>query len=698
MANTPQTFEEALREVEDLRVRLEEAEEGIEAIRSGGVDALVVMGDEGEQIYTLSGAERTYRILVEAMNEGALVLSSEGDIIYCNRTFAAMLGTPIYETLGHSIYEFVADADVEAVRYMLAQASTQTGRREVGLKHSGMKTVPTFISVANLETDEGLSVSAVVTDLTEHKRTEAELEKYREHLEELVAERTRELALANEELAESEQRTISILESSNDAFIAIDQDWRFSYINAAAQRNIYGRVGRDREELIGKDIWLEFPELRDTAVYESYSRAMFERVPVSFEFYYAALDTWYGMSVYPYEEGICAYIQDITARKWAEEALRESENRFRALVTASSQVVYRMSADWSEMRNLRGGNFLTDTVTPNPNWIEEYIPTDDQPQVIEVINEAIWNKSIFELEHRVMRADGTVGWTHSRAVPLLDSNGDIVEWFGFASDITERKQAEQRQRDALERELHITEMLQGTLVPQDIPREMYGCRIDVKYQPASREAEVGGDFYDVFDLGEGRIGVLIGDVAGKGLRAAVRVAEARYSIRSYAYENPSPARAMTLANEVLCKGVFDEGSMLTAFFAVVDTNSHTVTYSNAAHEPPVVLGLDCSWQELKDTGLPLGVMAGVKYTEHAYDLKAGDKMVMVTDGIPEARAEGVVLFEKRGVIDYLVDHCHASTGKLAGGLVGAATEHAGGSLQDDAAVVVFSANQEARKE
>jgi signal transduction histidine kinase/CHASE3 domain sensor protein len=127
----------------------------------------------------------------------------------------------------------------------------------------------------------------------------------------------------------------------------------------------------------------------------------------------------------------------------ANESLRDSEARFRALVTASSDVVYRMSPDWSEMRQLRGREFLADTETPSGTWLQKYIHPDDQSRVMAVINEAIRTQLVFELEHRVLRVDGSLGWTFSRAVPLKDANGEITEWFGAATDITERKRAEE---------------------------------------------------------------------------------------------------------------------------------------------------------------------------------------------------------------------------------------------------------------
>ncbi|MBV8869864.1 MAG: PAS domain-containing protein, partial [Acetobacteraceae bacterium] len=139
-------------------------------------------------------------------------------------------------------------------------------------------------------------------------------------------------------------------------------------------------------------------------------------------------------------------------RRRAAEAVRESEQRFRALVTATSYVVYRMSPDWTEMRRLEGRGFLADTEHPSRTWLDEYIYPDDQPLVRKVIEQAIRTKGVFELDHRVRRADGSVGWTLSRAVPLLDEAGEITEWFGAASDITEQKrEAVEALRESRER-------------------------------------------------------------------------------------------------------------------------------------------------------------------------------------------------------------------------------------------------------
>jgi signal transduction histidine kinase/DNA-binding response OmpR family regulator len=131
---------------------------------------------------------------------------------------------------------------------------------------------------------------------------------------------------------------------------------------------------------------------------------------------------------------------------------REGEARFRAYVAATNDVVYRMSPDWREMRQLQGRNFIPDEAGPNCTWLDKYIRPEDQPRVVAAIDRAVETRSPFELEHPVIRVDGTLGWMFSRAVPLFDEEGSITEWFGAASDITERRQSQealQRQGEAL---------------------------------------------------------------------------------------------------------------------------------------------------------------------------------------------------------------------------------------------------------
>ena len=198
------------------------------------------------------------------------------------------------------------------------------------------------------------------------------------------------------------------------------------------------------------------------------------------------------------------YGRDITERKRAEQALRDSEKRFRMLVSASSDVLYRMSADWTEMRQLGGGGFIPDQERPSKEWLQEYIPPEDQPKVLDAIQRAIRTKSAFELEHRVRRVDGGVGWTLSRAVPVLDERGDITEWFGAASDVTERNRAEQELRKSEERYRTLfTTMNEGFAVGEAICDDD-GAPIDFRF------LEINDAFERQSGLGR--------DILGKSMR------------------------------------------------------------------------------------------------------------------------------------------------------------------------------------
>jgi len=150
---------------------------------------------------------------------------------------------------------------------------------------------------------------------------------------------------------------------------------------------------------------------------------------------------------------------DVTEQVRAAAAIRESEARFRALTSATVDVVYRMNADWTEMRALDGRGLLKDANNLGPFWLDEYILPEDQAQMHAAIAEAMRNKRLFQLEHRVRRLDGSCGWTLSRAVPMLDAQGDIQEWIGAASDITERKAAEEKLKESDRRKDEFLAML-----------------------------------------------------------------------------------------------------------------------------------------------------------------------------------------------------------------------------------------------
>jgi PAS domain S-box-containing protein len=160
-----------------------------------------------------------------------------------------------------------------------------------------------------------------------------------------------------------------------------------------------------------------------------------------------------------------------------------NEERFRALVSATSDVIYSVSADWSIMHQLDGRGFLHDAHEPVADWRTRNVYPEDVEKVNQAIAEAINEKKMYELEHRVLRANGTTGWTLSRAVPVLDDKGEIIEWFGTASDITERKHAE----EALEETQKLLEQQKRLYetITSNTPDLMYVFGLDYRFTYAN---------------------------------------------------------------------------------------------------------------------------------------------------------------------------------------------------------------------
>jgi two-component system nitrate/nitrite sensor histidine kinase NarX len=179
-----------------LRIRLEEAEDTLRAIRSGEVDAIVVSGVEGEQIFTLSSAERPYRALIEDMKEGAMTLTSEGVILYANRCLAEMLKTPLEKVIGSTIHTWIAPFYQETFRALLQKDTPEKRHEELVLTSGDGTLVPVYLSVNPLLV-EGMPdcFGLVVIDLTEQKKRNEAVFAAEKAADELLEERQR---LAND--------------------------------------------------------------------------------------------------------------------------------------------------------------------------------------------------------------------------------------------------------------------------------------------------------------------------------------------------------------------------------------------------------------------------------------------------------------------------------------------------------------------
>ena len=155
-----------LAENEQLRAQLDEAQQTLQAIRNGEVDALVISGSQGEQIYSLAGAERQYRVIVETMNEAALTVSLNGTILFCNRRFCELMDLPFERIIGRETTAFAMAGEREILTALIAHAEDRPVQRIVLVAADG-RTVPVQMSASPLVSDDASSVCIVVSDLTE---------------------------------------------------------------------------------------------------------------------------------------------------------------------------------------------------------------------------------------------------------------------------------------------------------------------------------------------------------------------------------------------------------------------------------------------------------------------------------------------------------------------------------------------------
>ena len=263
-----------------------------------------------------------------------------------------------------------------------------------------------------------------------------------------------DLLRAKDELAQrATDNYLALYRSMDEGFCIVEVlfdeaqrpvDYRFLDVNPAfeKQTGLRGALGKTIGELVPaiEPLWADV-----------YGRVARTGEPMRFEANVESMSRWFDINAFPISalpnRHVAVLFTDITERKLAEETLRQSEEQFRLLVTATSDTVYRMGADWTQMEQLIGKDFLADTMRPTHTWVEDYIPAEDLPAVQAAIAEAIRHKSPFELEHRVQRADGTMGWTYSRAVPMLDARGELTGWLGTARDVSARHEAEQQLRE-----------------------------------------------------------------------------------------------------------------------------------------------------------------------------------------------------------------------------------------------------------
>ncbi|RZL13500.1 MAG: PAS domain S-box protein, partial [Pedobacter sp.] len=163
------TKEQLAAELQELRLQLEDANDTIHAIRTGMVDAFVVQGDDGHQLYTLKSADQTFRVLIEKMQEGAITLSKDGIILYCNSSFAEMAGVPLDKVIGIHFNQFIQGITFTGLNEIISGGRFTDYKTEDTMTRTDGTVLPVLLSLTNLSLEDGTALSVICTDLTAQK-------------------------------------------------------------------------------------------------------------------------------------------------------------------------------------------------------------------------------------------------------------------------------------------------------------------------------------------------------------------------------------------------------------------------------------------------------------------------------------------------------------------------------------------------
>jgi len=433
------------REVTQLRAELLEAQETMQAICEGQVDALVISTPEGQRVFTLQGADQAYRAVVEQMQEGAVTLVEDGRIGYSNHCFARMVKRPLEEMIGSHIRQYVIERDHDRLNQLIHQALRGSAHGELTLGATDGSLIPVRVSLNLMVLDELPSICLIVTDLTERKQAE------------------RVLA--------SEQFVRAILNQAADGVIVCDAKDRLLFANPAAQSMV--QFDADNPVTRVSQLWSKVidAEGRPIPVEEqSLGIALKGRAVTAREKRVVRSDGSYCdilLSANPLRDadgrimGAVATFSDISRRKRAEEAERQQREWLRVTLASIGDAV--IATDTATRVT-----FLNPVAESLTGWTQEQaighpigmvfalVHEQTRQRADDVVSQVLRDKRAVALanDRALVTKDGCTIPIEACAAPILDTAGDIVGAVLVFHDVTAKRRARdelQTAKDAAER-------------------------------------------------------------------------------------------------------------------------------------------------------------------------------------------------------------------------------------------------------
>jgi len=475
------------RDLEQMRVRLAETEETLNAIRNGEVDGLVIAGVDGSQVFTLKGAQEPYHLLIEQMSEGALTLTPTGIVLYANHACAHLLQVPLEQLIGKKLHDFLDPANGQLLNHLLEQTSDGRSRGEISVRVVDGTAVLLRLGLSRIPCGTETLICMVVTDITEEHKRKEELQQSNVNLEKRVAERTSEIAAARlaalnmmeeaiqartmieasnrhlhqqimerqqaeESLRESETRFRSYFELPLHGITITSTDKGWITVNDRA----CAMLGYTREEILRMN-WAAMTHPDDLAA----DLEQFNRIVAGHQDQYklekrfirkdgTVIWTMISVGCVRKPDGSVNYLvcamDDITALKQAEETLRASDARFNQLAELSGTVTWEVDAHGRYTYVSDVAEAVWDyqpAELVGTHYFYDLHPAADRAAFKAAVLAIFARKASFQnLESIFLTKDGRQVWVSTNGSPLVNPDGSLRGYRGSDTDITTRKRAE----------------------------------------------------------------------------------------------------------------------------------------------------------------------------------------------------------------------------------------------------------------
>jgi PAS domain S-box-containing protein len=255
---------------------------------------------------------------------------------------------------------------------------------------------------------------------------------------------------------EANQRIENLLESITDAFVTVDREWHFTYVNKMAAQ----LMRKPRSELLGKEGWELFPEIKESRFYTELNQAMAAGIPTHFEAFYPPFDLWCECNAYPSPSGLSIFFRDITERKRMAETLAKNQQYLKEALRAANAGYYEFSIDLSrgsvDARLAEIWGYVLEEIPPMPalwNWWEQRLHPNDREQVLQAYHDFVQGLNLtYCQEYRTRHKDGSWRWCRTVSVTVeRDATGQATTVAGLTFDITEQRQAGEALRESEQR-------------------------------------------------------------------------------------------------------------------------------------------------------------------------------------------------------------------------------------------------------